>query len=300
MSRAAGMLLAVNERRCTERGQAILLAADWPVGIRASDGWLLPGDDGGFLGGDSADISNLALRWHWPHNSTFGYPLGASTVWDYFHWFIDPADGYQGQSYADTLTYLDKAMNLQIDMGDYLMSVGRLAKLRVGWRNFSGYHVALLQYDLPFDFSASPGFQGGGQCKWPRGDIVYEEQDWVEGEIVMSYAQREAMQAGDPDYYFPGADYDIANGYNAFQRYPPLDWYTDPGGWNDQLGLQWTRMRDAILGLGPQSVRLWNAIIEANGLADLGFEYVAGSSTLNAGSIVAYVEDYFGLTPPNP
>ena len=50
---------------------------------------------------------------------------------------------------------------------------------------------------------------------------------------------------------------------------------------------------------GPKCAAMWQGFITDYELDTLGFQYDGGSSTVTAESIIAYVEDYYGLTPPS-
>lgn len=287
-------------------------------GYQSSDGAI--GRDG-FSPRYKPNLHDLITRYHWD-DTQFGYRLDDQFGYGYDSFLVSMkppgtySDGYENESYEACKARMDALMNASktYDVGggkSRTVPQGKLSMLRVGFPTFSGYRVRLHEYDLTFKPEGGlPHFRPGtGPCKFPRGDTVYEDQDWVEQAIVMQYQQR---QDEDPntygDSYYPGAHYDgygtgsgggppseggEHGGYNFFERYPGTDMYEKT--WTPRLQNQHTWMVQVLNGLGPKAAQIWQDLIEENRLDRLNFEYAGGSSAVTSGSIVRTVEQHFGV-----
>lgn len=203
---------------------------------------------------------------------------------------------------------------------------GKLDMLLLGWRNFAGYRVSLHEYDLTWSFGPPvTRFKGATTTSlYPCYSLNYDDQDWVEG-YAFNYADRVSQYgSGAPwhDLCFPGANGegypgaagtggDDATGgtgpggsfnteadYNMSTRYPGTDQYEGPGGYNSVLKAQYDLFVAAMTNASPGCVAVWNQMIREKSLDTLGFQYDGGSSLVDSAYIIAYVEDYYGLTPP--
>lgn len=243
-------------------------------------------------------VEDLRGRFNWPGN--LGYKLDTSFNFGFDQWIAqNPADpfapdGYEGVNVLFTENYLKAQMTGEhhgiIPTGD------KLTNLQHAHDGFRGYKTVLHEYDLPWSFGGEPDFTPQGTTG-PCGPATYYDQDWVEQTIIIGYLIREALAAGDPDQCFGtgGGGLTGDGNYNLFEAYPSTLSYTET--LVPQLRSQWSYLKTTILDLAPKTVQIWNDLFAYYGLADLGFEYGGGSSTVTSASIVAYVESHYGLTP---
>jgi hypothetical protein len=245
-------------------------------------------------GGGDGSVVDLLGRFHWS-DIKFGYKLDTTFGPGFDQWIVLPNfEGYEGDSYGIALN------RLKGDMGSgdpTLVPSGKFDNLLLGYRNFAGYHTSLHEYDLDFNFGAPAQFLSGMGIGtiWPRGDVVYGDQDWVEQVIILGYDEREAIYGSGAPYFdedFPGVDFD-GGVYNHFIRYPGTDEYVNT--WIPELQTQWSTLKTAMLDLGPKTVSLWDDLFTRYNLADFGFSYDGGSSVVDADYIIKYVQTYYGL-----
>lgn len=272
-------------------------------GYQSSDNVI---NDDGFLFRGAPDITDLITRYNWD-DGLFGYKLDTSFFagYDQFLVNLDPTDstyndGYEYGAYDKAVEWLNTVMNntstLTIGPLTRTLLKGKLDLLKLGFPNFASYATELHQYDMTFPFPGSPpNFRTGVGSLYPRGDTIYEDQDWVEDEIVGSYDTRRDT---DPnllgDRYYPGADYD-SGVYNFYNRYPATDQYINT--WTPQLHNQFNWLKQVLNDLGPKTSDIWDQLIEENHLDDFGFTRpeTSGSSTITADYIIAWAEARWNL-----
>jgi hypothetical protein len=184
---------------------------------------------------------------------------------------------------------------------------GKLAKLREGRPCFHGYRAVIHPIAAPFAFPPPPSFLNttGARSRFPRGDLKYDDQDWVE-----SYHFQGTLDAmirnGDrerPDVYSPTWDGDT-HPYNVYFREPPNDWYEpDPAKsdaenahkYNVRLQERYDAMIHHLGQIEPKTAAYFETMLARHGLSALGFEVGSPTSAVSAGSIAATIIRHFRL-----
>lgn len=237
--------------------------------------------------------------------TTIGYPLDktfgfAFDQWKFFH---DIGYGYEGTGYQQLIDVYDRLLNKTQSVGDHDLPQGKLAVLKTGIANFSGHTVLLHEYDLSFDVGTKPDFRKDSRAtKFPRHDIIYTDQDWIEQNIVLSYQQRQDEDPNpDGDHYYPGLHYNggpdeqavVGSLFNYFERFPSTGQYRTV--YTPELQFQWSTFNTVMNGLGPGAIKVWNQLIEDHELGPLGYQYQDHSSVIDVNYIVQAVINHYGL-----
>ncbi len=249
-------------------------------------------DDGGNSSPKSAfDAVN---RWHWWSNN-FGYKLDVNFGLGHDQWIEDPGipDGYESFTYGFATQHMDKTLGSNSPEAATVSASTPLDFLRNGYSKFAGYKVALYTYDAPWDFPL-PKFNTDTGAYFPCHVLDYGDQDWVE-QTFFDYPDISEIFAGNPEICLEtgagGLDGD--GNYNVFMRYPTSLEYKQT--FLPALDEQFTLLTTALQNLGPKTAQIWNYLIDTHSLGDVGIGYAGGSSQLTADSIVALVEEHYGL-----
>jgi hypothetical protein len=200
-----------------------------------------------------------------------------------------------------------------IEMVDqYGFPRGKLAKLREGHKCFHGYRTVIHPIAARFAFPGEPSFlnTGGETSRFPRHDLKYDDQDWVESYHFQATLDRliEGGAQSAQDIYSPTWSGET-HPYNIYFREPPNDWYEpDPAKsdadnavkYNVRLAERFAAMKHHLSQIEPKTRAYFETMITRHKLDELGFEIGGTTDTVSSGSLHALIVGHFNLANQPP
>lgn len=206
---------------------------------------------------------------------------------------------------------------MAMHMGDYGT---KRDVLRQAVHKFANYKTIVSPYSLPWSFDTSRlGFQNySPRTVFPRYEVKYSEQDWVEGilfpptidHILNDIIPGGGFDRGDSFESDGSRLYDSKYwgpyGYNVFYREPLNENYE----YNISMSMnermtkhlwrleeRFYRFKSLLEGLEPSHRYMFEQFIARDNLDALGFEARPNSSWITTDSLIAEIEAQFNLDP---
>jgi hypothetical protein len=186
--------------------------------------------------------------------------------------------------------------------------VGKLSKLQEAHKCFAGYRTLLCPIGLRWSWPPEPSFANtsGATSRFPRGDLRYDDQDWVEAyhfQLTLDRMIEQGAQS-DPDVYSPTWS-GGTHPYNIFFREPNSKNYeynpaqTDAENalkFNVRLAERFATLRYHMERIAPQTAAYFSKMIADHHLDRVGFEVGPTTSEISAATLTSLISDHFALS----